>query len=90
MATCTRYTVPAGQNIRIPVRTVPLGITAIPGAGGTANVRYTRSPDDGGTVNWITWPQGAVSSINEGGIVWPVSMVELSATTQPAVFEVCE
>lgn len=91
MSTSTRYAIALGTPQILPVRSLPVGVAVIPGAGGTMLVEYTLSPRDGvGTVTWFPWPKGNVGAASDDALTTPVTAVRISAAGAAGVAEVCE
>lgn len=93
MASLT-ITVPAGQSQILDLAAksldVPIGITIHPGAGGTALLEGSRTDtavSNPGAARWVPSTAGTVSVATEQALFAPLVALRLTATTQPAVFE---
>lgn len=86
------FIVQPGTPQIIPERAGTSTVTAIPGAGGSALVEASISDTalvPGSTsVAWVPWDAGTVTAATQRGIYAPVVALRLTATTQPATFEV--
>lgn len=59
--------------------------------GSTAKVQYTTSPEsavDGGTAQWIDWPEGEVSASTQDALLAPVTALRAVAIGADADWEV--
>ena len=87
-----QYTVAAGTpQVIAPPAGRPLSVVAIPGAGGTALVETSNTPqarEAGATgITWVPWAAGAVSATTAQSLTAPCVALRFTATTAGAVFE---
>lgn len=68
----------------------PIGVTAVPGAGGTINIEHSRTPNAAtspGSATWVAWTAGAVAVVTEDQLEYPVAALRLTATVSAASVE---
>lgn len=70
----------AGTPVVLPIRSYPVSVTVIPGAGNTSLCEFSTTTE-GVTPVWQAWPSGTVSAITSDSIISPITALRFSRVT---------
>jgi hypothetical protein len=67
----------AGTPVVLPVRTYPVSVTVIPGAGNTSLCEFSTTSENLTPV-WQPWPAGTVSATTNDAIISPITALRFT------------
>ena len=75
----------------VPGDAVNLGVTAIPGGGGSIRVEFSLNPKEdveAGTATWVAWEEGNVGTPTSRALVGTITAIRGVATTANGTLQV--